>query len=191
MFVTDGPTNYDRVFNDLLALFRKETTPKRGTEVFFFQDPCVVTEDGIYAASRRIDNIGGILILRYLLGTSDDVTTNRWVPYREFRDGSNFASYIKSRIEDAVAREFTGRKEILINKLETLGGRPYPFEAKPDIAMVVRAFPTIPILSTFWDADDEFPSSFQFLLDRSAPSFLDMESLAVLLHYTHQKMITP
>jgi hypothetical protein len=187
MFVTDGRTNYDNVFDDLLGYFWEETA-KKSAEVTFFNEPCTVRQEGVFAGTRRVDTIGGILILRYLLHQGIDKIRNEWLPYRELRDGANFASYIKTNIEDVIAREFAGRKATLAGRLEAIGGAACAFESKPDLSIVVYAFPSIPILSLFWDQDDEFPSSFQFLFDRSAPSFLDMESLAVLLHYAHQKI---
>jgi hypothetical protein len=187
MFVTDGRTNYDNVFDDLLGEFWEEAA-KKSAEVTLFNEFCTVRQEGIFAGTRRIDTIGGILILRYLLHPPGDKIMDEWVPYREFRDGANFASYIKTNIEDVIAREFAGRKAALAGRLESIGGTAYAFESKPDLSMMVYAFPSIPILSVFWDQDDEFPSSFQFLFDRSAPSFLDMESLAVLLHYVHLKL---
>jgi hypothetical protein len=187
MFVTDGRTNYDNVFDDLLAEFWTEP-PNRPAEAVFFNQLCLVRQEGIFAGSRKIDTIGSILILRYLLHPSGDKIKDEWVPYREFRDGANFASYIKTNIEDIIAREFAGRKATLAGRLEAIGGAAHNFESKPDLSMMVYAFPSIPILSVFWDQDDEFPPSFQFLFDRSAPSFLDMESLAVLLHYVHRKL---
>jgi hypothetical protein len=187
MFVTDGRTNYDNVFDDLLGEFWKEAA-KKSSEVTFFNEICTVRREGVFAGTRRIDTIGAILILRYLLHPPGDRIIDEWVPYREFRDGANFASYIKTNIEEVLAREFAGRKAMLAGRLEAIGGAAYAFESKPDLSMLVHAFPSIPILSVFWDQDDEFPSSFQFLFDRSAPSFLDMESLAVLLHYVHLKL---
>jgi hypothetical protein len=187
MFVTDGRTNYDNVFDDLLAEFWKEP-PNRPAETVFFNQLCLVRQDGIFAGSRKIDTIGSILILRYLLHPPGDKIKDEWVPYREFRDGANFASYIKTNIEDVIAREFAGRKTTLADRLKALGSTVYAFQSKPDLSMITHTFPSIPILSVFWDQDDEFPPSFQFLFDRSASSFLDMESLAVLLHYVHRKL---
>jgi hypothetical protein len=188
MFVTEGRTNYDRVFDELLQEFWEDKPGNRPTKVTFFDESCVVRQEGIFAGAGKIDTIGGILVLRYLLHPPGEGITGEWVPYREFRDGANFASYIKTNIEDLIAREFAGRKATLAGRLEAIGGTAYAFESKPDLSMIVHAFPSIPILSVFWEEDMEFPPSFQFLFDRSAPSFLDMESLAVLLHYAHQKI---
>ena len=189
MFVTNGRTNYDIVYEELLREFWEEDKPgNRAAKVTFFGESCVVRQEGIFAGGRKIDTIGGILILRYLTHPPGDEITGEWVPYREFRDGANFASYIKTNIEDLIAREFSGRAAALAGRLEDLGGMVHDSESAPDLSMVVYAFPSIPILSIFWDRDEEFPPSFQFLFDRSAPSFLDMESLAVLLHYFHRKI---
>jgi hypothetical protein len=65
----------------------------------------------------------------------------------------------------------------------------YRSEAKPDVAAALHPFPRVPLLVIFWDKDEEFDASFQFLFDESAESFLDMEALAVLLEYTCQKLI--
>ena len=189
MFVTDGRTNYDIVYDDLLAEFWGDDGGKP-TEVIFFNELCTVNPEGIFAGSRKIDTIGSILILRYLLHPPGEKVRHEWVPYREFRDGANFASYIKTNIEDVIAREFAGRKAAFARRLEAIGGSAYAFESKPDLSVIVYAFPSIPILSAFWDQDEEFPPSFQFLFDRSAPSSLDLESLAVLLHYFHRKVST-
>jgi hypothetical protein len=188
MFVTDGRTNYDRVFDELLQEFWEDKPGNRPTRITFFGKSCVVRQEGIFAGSRKIDTIGGILILRYLLHSPGEGITGEWVPYRDFRDGANFASYTKTNIEDVIAREFAGRKATLADRLEAIGGAAHTFESNPDLSMIVYAFPSIPILSVFWDQDEEFPPSFQFLFDRSAPTFLDMESLAVLLHYVHRKL---
>ncbi len=188
MFETDGRTNYDRVFDELLLEFWEDKPGNRPTKVTFFGESCVVRQEGIFAGGRKIDTIGGILILRYLLHPPGDEITGEWLPYREFRDGANFASYIKTNIEDPIAKEFAGRKSALAGKLEDIGGMAHDFESRPDLSIITYAFPSVPILSVFWDQDEEFPASFQFLFDRSAPSFLDMESLAVLLHYFHRKI---
>ncbi|MBA4417807.1 MAG: hypothetical protein C0392_07845 [Syntrophus sp. (in: bacteria)] len=188
MFITEGRTNYDGIFDKLLSAYLHNADDK-SIETPFFQDLCTIRADGIFADHRRIDTIGGILILRYMMRQSDHVPAgNDWVPYREFKDGSSFASYIKTHIEDQISRQFSGRQDALIEAFNGLGGIPFPSEARPDLSMIVRPFPKIPVLSLFWDQDEEFPSSFQFLFDRSAPAFLDMESLAVLLRYIYLKI---
>jgi len=84
---------------------------------------------------------------------------------------------------------FGGKQTLLRERLQTLGASMYRSEAKPDVAAALQPFPKVPLLVIFWDKDEEFDASFQFLFDESAASFLDMEALAVLLEYTCHKLI--
>ena len=188
MFITGGETNYHHVFSQILSAFIRQRG-NEGKSVAFFNEEWVVRRDGIFAGPKGIDPIGGILILRYLEHTHGPGPQGEWVPYRDFSEGRGFAPYIKAHIEDPMARAFTGRLSALVERIEALGGVPCPVESRPDASMVVPAFPAIPVLTLFWDRDEEFPASLQFLFDRTASLSLDMESLAVILHYIYLKTV--
>jgi len=200
MFLTDGKSNYDTVLAGLLEEARKNnaaaSAPGLGgsladgsAQIPLFGEMCKVKEEAVYKGDSTLDTIGSILVLRYLLTAGDDQLRNAWVPYREFKDGAQFASYIKANIEDRLAKVFGGNQTLLRERLQALGASLYRSEAKPDVAAALHPFPKVPLLVIFWDKDEEFDASFQFLFDESAASFLDMEALAVLLEYTSQKLI--
>jgi|SRR5271157_2847510 len=200
MFLTDGKSNYDAVLTALLEEAKKKNAataaPGLGgslddgsAQIPLFGEACAVKEKAVYKGDSTLDTIGSILVLRYLLTAGDDQLRNAWVPYREFKDGAQFASYIKANIEDRLAKVFGGRQPLLRERLQALGASMYRSEAKPDVAAALHPFPKVPLLVIFWDKDEEFDASFQFLFDESAASFLDMEALAVLLEYTCQKLI--
>jgi hypothetical protein len=200
MLFSEGTSNYDAVLAELLAEAASRhaigAAPALGgslsdgsAQIPLFSDICTVREDGVYKGDARLDTIGSILVLRYLLTAGDDLLRNRWVAYRDFPDGAQFASYIKANIEDRLAKVFGGNQALLRERLGTLGASLYRSEAKPDVAAALHPFPKVPLLVIFWDKDEEFDASFQFLFDESASTFLDMEALAVLLEYTCQKLI--
>ncbi len=192
MFLTEGKSNYDAVLADLLQEARRQNAsanaPVLGGSLIdgsaiipLFNEACTVKEDAVYKGDSRLDTTGSILVLRYLLTAGDDQLRNKWVPYREFKDGAQFASYIKANIEDRLAKEFSGKQTLLRERLQALGASMYRSEAKPDVAAALHPFPRAPLLIIFWDKDEEFDASFQFLFDESAAAVLDMEALAVLL----------
>jgi hypothetical protein len=200
MFLTDGKSNYDTVLAGLLeeAKTRNAAASAPGlggslvngsAQIPLFAETCTVKADAVYRGDSTLDTIGSILVLRYLLTAGDDQLRNAWVPYREFKDGAQFASYIKANIEDRLAQVFGGKQTLLRERLQALGASMYRSEAKPDVAAALQPFPKVPLLVIFWDKDEEFDASFQFLFDESAASFLDMEALAVLLEYTCQKLV--
>ncbi|HUJ90197.1 MAG TPA: DUF3786 domain-containing protein [Syntrophorhabdales bacterium] len=200
MFLTEGKSNYDAVLTGLLEEAKSRNAaanaPALGgslvdgsAQIPLFGDICVVKDDAVYKGDPKLDTIGSILVLRYLLTAGDDPLRNAWVPYRDFKDGAQFAFYIKANIEDLLAKTFAGNQALLRERLQALGASMYRSEAKPDVAAALRPLPRVPLLVIFWDKDEEFDASFQFLFDESAESFLDMEALAVLLEYTCQKLI--
>jgi hypothetical protein len=201
MFVTDGESNYDRVRDDLLAALHKRGTLVHADEclgatirdgsfsVPLFGNPCDVTDDGVYQDARKLDTIGAILVLRYLLVGGSAPLEHAWTPYRDLKDGAQFAAFIKANIEDKLAAAFGGRSKRLAARLEGIGGRPYEGDVRADLTALLHPFPKVPVLCLFWDRDQEFPASLQFLFDRSAPSYLDLESLAVVLQYIYLKVL--
>ena len=203
MFLTDGRSNYDKVLDDLLVSL-KETGASanaaflggavRGDKAYvpLFGMEWRVEDDGFYRDGRRLDTIGSILAARYLLqggnGRAAGQLTGSWLPYRDLKDGAQFASYIKAHLEEPIAREFSGRRDVLAGRLEAIAAKPYSAGLRADLVLVVEPLPRVPILCLFWDRDDEFPASFQFLFDASAQTYLDLECLAAELQYIFLKI---
>ncbi len=189
MFVTDGRSNYDTVCEELLALALKASEGAGGTlHALLFGQHYELTRDGVRQNGQKLDTMGSILVLRYLLTGGTSQLQHVWVPYRDLKDGAQFSAYIKSRIEDRLAAGFAGKKGLLKERLQAMNATPYEGEMRADLAMVLHPFPRVPVLCLFYDRDDEFEASFQFLFDASAGSYLDLESLAALLEYIHLKV---
>jgi hypothetical protein len=200
MFLADGKSNYDAVLAELLEEAKSRNAaanaPALGgslvdglAQMPLLGDICTVKDDAVYKGDSKLGTIGSILVLRYLLTAGDDPLRNAWVSYGDFKDGAQFASYVKANIEDVLAKAFAEKQALLRERLQAIGATMYRSEAKPDVAAALHPFPRVPLLVIFWDKDAEFDASFQFLFDESAESFLDMEALAVLLEYTCQKLI--
>lgn len=200
MFTTDGKSNYDAVLAELLReVHRSNAKANAGrlggsftdglAQVPLFGRNVSIKEDGLYMDETPLDTVGSILVVRYLLTAGDEPLRNAWVPYRDFKDGARFASYIKANIEDRLAKAFAGKQQLLKEQIQALGGVMYRSESRPDVAAALYPLPKVPLLIIFWDKDEEFDASLQFLFDRSAESYLDLEALAVLLEYTCQKLM--
>lgn len=199
MFDYQGNSNYDTILKDVLSLlFKKEEwtfTTRLGASagegfvrVPFFGLECTVKPDGVFQGEARLHAIPSIIVVRYLLEAGDDRLFNIWVPFRDLKDGAQMGTYVQSKIEDRIARQCAGKKDRLEERLRALGGNVYRTGSNPDLAVALQPFPQIPLLALFWDSDKEFTGSFQFLLDKSARGFLDIESLAGLLDYIRFKI---
>ncbi len=196
MFAADHESNYDRIRHDLFAIALDSgaarnavslggTADGERVSVPVFQRECEVRSDDIYLNGRPLDTVGSILVLRYLMQSGGAGLHHVWLPYRDLKDGGPFSVYIKTHIEDRIAREFSARDAVLRQRLAAVGGVSYEDGVAGDLVMLLHPLPRVPVLCVFNDADDEFPAAFQFLFDGSAPEFLDLESLAAVLQYIY------
>ena len=76
------------------------------------------------------------------------------------------------------AQRFAGRADALERALLAHGGRQW---GKGDVSCIIDAFDFFPVCVRFWDADEEFPASLQFLWDANALDFLYYETLWYLM----------
>jgi hypothetical protein len=200
MFNGEGASNYDRICSDLFsqvhladaaaAVPRLGGTLKNGVPLVpVFGVDCEVKSDGAYKYGRRLDVVGSILIARYLLQAGTDDVGESWLPYRDLKDGGQFATHIKVHNEDRLAEFFAGKLEVLRRQFGRLSADRCSGNFAADIAVIVRPLPKVPVLCLFGDRDEEFPASFRFLFDASAPAYLDLECLAAALHYVYQHIM--
>ena len=76
------------------------------------------------------------------------------------------------------ARRFAGKSNVLAAALKAMGGRP---GLGGDVSYILDVFDFFPVCVRFYDADDEFPASLQFLWDANALDFLCYETLWYLM----------
>ena len=85
---------------------------------------------------------------------------------------------VHEELHSPAAQRFAGRADQLERRLLALGGRPW---GKGDVSYIIDAFDFFPVCVRFWDADEEFPASLQFLWDANALDFLCYETLWYLM----------
>ena len=77
-------------------------------------------------------------------------------------------------LNSPAAQRFAGRTAELEAALVAMGGRPW---GPGDVSYILDVFDFFPVCVRFWDADEEFPASLQFLWDANALEFLYYETL--------------
>jgi hypothetical protein len=85
-------------------------------------------------------------------------------------------------VEEEIAKHFAGNVAGLKAACERLGGIPATVPGSHDAAYEFRFFPHYPVLLLFDDAvaEENFPAQCRMLLDRTAPYYLDIESIVIL-----------
>jgi hypothetical protein len=149
-----------------------------------FQTPYIVSGKGI---ADPFGNRPGysvcILLFKYVLMCPDHVPEQSdWFSYRNFKDAGPLIGYFSKETETAVSDHFSGRIEDLKHAGDMLGGGPANIQAPFQFIRQFNAFPKVPMLMLFDDADEEFPARCSVLFENRVEKYLDMESVAILGH---------
>ncbi len=192
MFESERPEAYEKVYQELKPRLAAADIAGAARELgLALRDgaalvPClgrefVVGKDGVSLADGGEAPVNHRIVLAYYLthgGRGEN--TGRFVPYRELPGGQDFARSLSQIVEERAARFFSGRLEALAAAAAALGARPGDEYASADASFLFPALPKIPLLMTFYDADEDFPAEAKVFYDLTAPNFLDLECLAVL-----------
>lgn len=119
-----------------------------------------------------------ILILHYLNGAKAAREVGEWIAYQEVPDGKFYLDAFLRRAKNPLVQAFGSRPEMLLPVTqEAYGARPFD---EGDHAVVVQAFPLVPVALILWEGDDEFPPEGNLLFDRSISDILSAEDIAWL-----------
>jgi len=138
-----------------------------------------IDSEGMIRSGGHINPWVEILLLHYVRTGGRGELAGEWVSFSELRGGMVKAQAFRRECE-APLREIIDRDETFFSDtLAMLDGE----ERKgfsSDRAWVIRPLPRVPFLLLYWRADEDFGSTLNILLDRTADTFLDVESLIFL-----------
>ncbi|KIX10756.1 DUF3786 domain-containing protein [Dethiosulfatarculus sandiegensis] len=192
MFDSEKPQVYEKVFQELsqdlakadfsraaqnLGLVQTEQgllIPLLGHEYLVGKDQITGPDTGTPPINHRI-----VLVHLVLISGRGEVA-RRFVPYRELPGGQDFARSLAQLVETPLAAHFSGRLNALFQAAEKLHAEAAPPEVRADAAFQFQALPKLPMMLTFYDADEDFGAECKVFYDLTAPNFLDLECLAAL-----------
>lgn len=147
-----------------------------------FGRPYRVSAAGVVGPNnRRPGHAVSVALCKYLLMCPKaEPQGTDWVSYRDFKDAAPFAGAFENHTQRAVAKTFTGKLAALEAAGQKLGGRPPSQGLAYDYARIFDAFPKVPLLLLFNDADDLFGAHCSILFEKRAEKYLDMECLVII-----------
>ena len=170
-------------FRKVASLFGTGLIGPDKLELTFLNENYVVTKEKI------LDSTGkeplpwiSILIYNHLCMPDPPSPAGEWITF-----SSVPASHAKDKawaghVEEVIANHFSGNVAALKAACERLGGVKAAIPGNHDTAHEFRFFPHYPALLLFYDAvpGEGFPAQCRLLLDKTAPRYLDIESIVVL-----------
>jgi len=170
-------------FPRIAALFGVTLIGPDRLEIPFLNERFTVTKEAIVDASgNQPQPFISILIYNHLCMPDPPPPLGEWITF-----SSVPASHAKDKawaghVEDVIAKHFDGRIGDLRAACEKFGGVPARIGGNHDAAFEFRFFPHYPALLQFYDSvpEENFPAQCKLLLDKTAPQYLDIESIVVL-----------
>lgn len=184
--------NYELVYEELLSELAHVDLSKVSAdlagpyhgdhlEIQFLGQSYRISNQGIWKVAAKEPNVSvRIILCHYLLQAGQGKLTGEWLSYRDFKDSAFFISNFQVNVEERISQYFAGRARDLEKAAQDLDGEPYEGFQTGDVCYYFQALPKVPVLLVFYDKDADFPASCKVLFDKSAPTWLDMECLAVL-----------
>lgn len=128
------------------------------------------------------------LVLHYLVNASGREPTGQWITYREVPSGEFYWSAFVKRAKAPLVGFFGERPGLLLELAPKVGGEPAP-DLAGDAAVIVRAFPRVPLFLQLWAGDDEFPADGNVLFDQTIAGYLSTEDIALAAGLPIYKMM--
>lgn len=165
------------------ALFGALLIGPNSLAIPFLNERFTVTKEKIVDTSgKQPQPFISILIYNHLCMPDPPAPTGEWITF-----SSVPASHAKDKawaghVEEVIAKHFEGRIAALKAACEKFGGVPASISGNHDAAFEFRLFPHYPALLLFYDSvlEEDFPAQCKLLLDKTAPRYLDIESIVVL-----------
>ncbi len=170
-------------FAKTAALFGAAMIDANTLKITFLNEEYTVARDRILGANRREPAASiSILIYNHLCMPDPPPPSGEWATFSSIP-----ASHAKDKawaghVEEVISRRFEGNIADLKTACEKMGGTAAIVPGSHDAAYAFRFFPHYPVLLLFYDAvaDENVPAQCKLLLDRTAPRYLDIESIVVL-----------
>jgi hypothetical protein len=170
-------------FRKISKLFGARYLDEDALELIFLNENYRVSRDKVVGPSGQEARPWiAVLIYNHLCMPDPSAPSGEWITF-----SSVPASHAKDKawaghIEEELAVHFSGDVAALKNSCEKMGGTKADIPGTHDAAYEFRFFPHYPALLLFYDAvaEENFPAQCKLLLDKTAPYYLDIESMVVL-----------
>jgi len=147
--------------------------------VKLFGMPYKIAKDGSITTEFYKNPWIEILLLHYVNSTGGPEPKGEWVAFSELKSGmiksSSFRRDCEQPLKELFDRDFKKTEQMLLR----FGAKRQKMEGA-SFGWYLKALPKIPVLILYWQRQDDEPSQLKILFDKTADTFLDVESLIFL-----------
>lgn len=95
------------------------------------------------------------------------------------------AGHTQRLMNGRMLEPFAGKTEQMCRACEEMGGKK---QKGADVSYILPVFDFFPFWLEFWDGDDEFPPSIQFLWDKNSLQYMHYETLWYIVDFVEEEL---
>jgi hypothetical protein len=158
--------------------------------VYYFNQPYLVTfpESKVMPVDdTELPFREQILILHYLALAKGTAATGKLIPFRDLPGGVVYYPTFSKRTIEPLTRFFGREPELLVKASQKLGAQPSDMG---DTAVIINAFPRVPITMVLWHGDEELSPQLNLLFDANILDYLETEDVTVVCEIITWRLVS-
>jgi len=137
-------------------------------------------------SSEALPLLDQIVILYYFYTADGVPQADKWIAFSELIEGRFYDAAFQSYTSQLLMVNFQNQQNLFSRTALKIGGQHTDFA---DSAFIFQILPRVPLLSAYWEGDEDFPTSIRILFDASANHYLPTDGYAILGSFLTHKLI--
>lgn len=118
-----------------------------------------------------------IPLLSYILTSTGDAVSGRWVGFRELKDGPPMSALFEQRGEKRLQRLADSHTELFDDLVAIFSGKSGNNHFSSDISVILHPLPRLPVLICYWRPEEDLASKLNIFFDATADCHLPIASI--------------
>ena len=171
----------DKAWSELESLIKERTTSVKLLADEYTVDLSSKTVSSLSCNGPAKEYVS-ILILHYLIKKLKGIPelTNKWISFRELPGAEGYYPTFHKRVIERMVNKIGNNTDKLLSITERLPAKRIQYS---DAGIVIEVFEKLPVMITFWKADEEFSGEANVLFDKSIKEIYPTEDVVVLAEF--------
>jgi len=113
----------------------------------------------------------------YIIGSAGLAPTGKWMNFRDFPGGIDRHPYFRRQSEEAMRNLADRQPALFADLVRIFSAKEMPPHFGADISVLLLPLPKVPLLLSYWRADEGIASELHIHFDETARQNLDIDSL--------------
>lgn len=139
-----------------------------------------VHHDGVLETDIHTNAWVTIPLLNYVLNCEGLPLANKWVPFRELKNGQAWERFFQKQCEIPFKKVADTYTDLFKDLIDIFNGQKVEDVYESDVALVLHPLPKVPILIRYWEPEGGLESELNLFFDENAEANCSIEALYTL-----------